>query len=668
VIRRSRSELAADALIASLPAITLVVGKGGVGKTTCAAGVAVRFQEADDPALLLSTDPAGALGTLLGVPLADGEAHAIDGRPGLLARQLDAVRERRSFLARWRETIVTILDRGTYLDTDDIEGLVDAAFPGADEIFAMLALAELVVAGAGTSFPAGSVNAQRLVVDTAPTGHTLRLLALPETFEAMVALLDAMQSKHRFMVGALTRRYRADAADRFIQEMRKTITALRQTLADPARAAAIIVARAEPVVVAETSRYAEALRALDVRVAAVVINALIEDPDAVTREALAALADMAGDAPCLSLPRWEPAPQSLEEVARLMHEFRPMPRTRTRSSGKTKHSGPKGWHATRSSKRSLSLGGAPRATDAAVDRLLRTLTVVGGKGGVGKTTISTALAIHASISTTAPVLLVSTDPAPSIRDALGIPDPAWARTAAQSVFGVERLFAWQMDASLAFAELRDRYRGRIDDVFEALVGRGLDAAHDRAILRDLLALAPPGIDELYALASLGETLDERRYGHIIVDPAPTGHLLRLLEMPALALEWCHRLMRMILKYKDVVALGEAAEELLAFSKRTRQLDALLRDPQRAAVVLVTLDEPLVRAESLRLASALKSAGITISGVIANRVQRDASTASALPLDALPQLAAPVSRVPLVSTGVIRDWMREWWPLTRFQRS
>ncbi len=74
----------------------------------------------------------------------------------------------------------------------------------------------------------------------------------------------------------------------------------------------------------------------------------------------------------------------------------------------------------------------------------------------------------------------------------------------------------------------------------ALVGRGVDVERDRAILRDLLALAPPGIDEVFALSILGDALAERRFRRIIVDPAPTGHLLRLLEMPAIALDWSHR--------------------------------------------------------------------------------------------------------------------------------
>jgi arsenite-transporting ATPase len=157
---------ALDALIAALPPLTLVVGKGGVGKTTCAVGLAAR---------------AGGAGAALGVPLEDGETRAVTDAPGLIARQLDASRARREFLARWRETIVAIVDRGTYLDLEDIGGLVDASFPGADEIFAVLALAELIAGWGDGRSPAAGGEVRRLVVDTAPTGHTLRLLA-PTTF------------------------------------------------------------------------------------------------------------------------------------------------------------------------------------------------------------------------------------------------------------------------------------------------------------------------------------------------------------------------------------------------------------------------------------------------------------------------------------------------------
>src|SRR5205085_3514020 len=110
-----------------------------------------------------------------------------------------------------------------------------------------------------------------------------------------------------------------------------------------------------------------------------------------------------------------------------------------------------------------------------------------------------------------------------------------------------------------------------------LAGRCVGIAHDREIIRDLFALAPPGIDELYALTVLGEELEKGAYDTIVIDPAPTGHLLRLLDMPRLAVAWSHQLMRLMLKYREVVSLGESAQDLLDFSRRTKALDLRLHD-------------------------------------------------------------------------------------------
>src|SRR3954462_7332485 len=155
-----------------------------------------------------------------------------------------------------------ILDRGTYLHKDDIDGLVNAALPGADEIFAVLTLGEILE---GKRY-------ERVVIDTAPTGHTLRLLNLPRSFAAIVRLLDAMQEKHRFMVRALTHHYRADAADALIAELRRRVNTLVDTLTAPAKTAAILVSRPEPVVVAESTRYLEALAESRIAVAAALVN------------------------------------------------------------------------------------------------------------------------------------------------------------------------------------------------------------------------------------------------------------------------------------------------------------------------------------------------------------------------------------------------------------
>ena len=209
----------------------------------------------------------------------------------------------------------------------------------------------------------------------------------------------------------------------------------------------------------------------------------------------------------------------------------------------------------------------------------------------------------------------------------------------------------------AFTAFRDEYQNRIDDLFEGLTGRGMDLAQDRQILRDLLALAPPGIDELYALTILGNTIDDGRFSRIIVDPAPTGHLLRLLDMPSVAIAWSHQLMRLMLKYKEVVGLGEAAQDLLNFAKRTKALEQRLHDRGQAAAVLVTLDEPLVRGESERLLLALGERGLQVTGIVWNRAL--ASTPP-LPTDAsVPQLFAPLSSPAPVGVDAIRKWCGPW---------
>jgi len=652
--RPAPKAVAIETLLGRLPRFTLVAGKGGVGKTTVSVGIAAHFAAAGEKTLIVSTDPAGALGTALGVALEEGETYDMRELPALSARQLDARSARREFLRRWRDTIVTIVDRGTYLDMEDIEGLVDAAFPGADEVFALLALAELLernVAGDEDRW-------RRIVVDTAPTGHTLRLLELPGTFDAMVALLETMQSKHRFMVSALTHRYRRDRADEFLDAMRAAMDALRKTLSDRERSGVLLVAQPEPVVVAETVRYAVALRSMGLTIAALLVNAVPDRRDETVRSALATLSRMSGKSLTVALPRLDPPPEGLAGIAQALGKLRIVARGNERRGRRKRLRGGNG------AKLPFVLGGAPRAERAhPALTLLRTLTITGGKGGVGKTTVSCALAIAAADSDDGSeggrVLLVSTDPAPSIADALAVDSDRWARTGPEPVRDVAQLDAWQMDAAAAFGQLRERYQDRIDALFDALVGRGVDAAHDRAILRQLLALAPPGIDELYALASLGETLAERQFDRIVVDPAPTGHLLRLIEMPALALDWSHRLMRLMLKYKDVAGLGDAAEELVGFSRRTRALDALLHDAARAGVVLVSLDEPLVRAESERLGDALQRARIAVVGTIRNRAVRVSPTERLQRHAPGLELAAPMSSTPLVGARAVREWYDRW---------
>jgi arsenite-transporting ATPase len=593
---------ALSALLDLLPRTSLIVGKGGVGKTTCAVEIARLFARRRERTLLMSTDPAAALATVLGSRVSTVSAP-VDGEPHLDARQLSATELRRAFLDEWRDTIAEIIDRGTYLDRGDVNGIVDATLPGVDEIFALLALADVL------SDEASAYS--RVVVDTAPTGHTLRLLAAPETFRALVSMLDLMQNKHRFMVRALTHRYRRDRADEFLDAMRARVDRLRAALADPKSVAAVLVTRDEAIVRAESERYLDSLRELHVRVAAVIVNAVTS----------ASVSILDPHIPVILLPY----------------------RAELSTSA---HSG-----VTREQVLTAASLGAERQ-----------LTIVAGKGGVGKSTIATALAIAAADANDDLTLLVSTDPAPSLADALGAHDADWAARDIEHILDdPPNLVVRQMDAGAAFARIRDHYQTRIDALFESLVGRGVDVQQDHAILRDLLALAPPGIDELFALSILGDALHENRFARIVVDPAPTGHLLRLLEMPAVALDWSHRLMRLMLKYRDVVGLGETAGELLDFAKRTRAVDALIHDASRCGVVIVSLDEPIVRAETERLAVEIPARGIDVAAFVWNRV---ASVPRPLPTSVVArQFCAGEVDPPPIGAAALREWSKSWHELS-----
>jgi arsenite/tail-anchored protein-transporting ATPase len=300
----------------------------------------------------------------------------------------------------------------------------------------------------------------------------------------------------------------------------------------------------------------------------------------------------------------------------------------------------------------------PSAHGIALLSPLSALTIVGGKGGVGKTTVACALALTAARpSTEARVLLVSTDPAPSLADALAQP----IGDEEVEIAAVPGLFARQADASAAFERLRTEYAERVDALFDALATHAIDTSADRRIVRDLLALAPPGIDELYALAAIADAVGEGRFARVIVDPAPTGHLLRLLEMPAIALDWTHQLMRLVLRYRELGALGDLGADLLSLAKRIRAVGALLHDPTRASLIAVVLDEPLVRSETRRLTDAVGALGVRIGGVIWNRAPPDVSFPQ-LPLPAAATAAQLVAfEIQPSPRGVtaIRQWADTW---------
>ncbi len=114
----------------------------------------------------------------------------------------------------------------------------------------------------------------------------------------------------------------------------------------------------------------------------------------------------------------------------------------------------------------------------------------------------------------------------------------------------------------------------------------------------LVELTPPGIDEIAALGTISDLLDPKRYQTIVLDTAPTGHLIRFLELPQVALSWIRTFMKLLLKYKDVMRANQVAEELVALSKSIKKVIALLTDAERCEFVGVAIPERMSLEETV----------------------------------------------------------------------
>src|SRR5215211_4791014 len=255
-------------------------GKGGTGKTTAAAATALALLDAaaaGENLLLFSTDPAHSLSDSLGVEVGDRTAEVARrgrgaGAPRLFAREMDAAAALDDFKQKHRAVLAEIADRGTILDEADINDLLDLSLPGMDEVMALFELSEVERAG----------EFARVVVDTAPSGHTSRMLRLPDVFRRWVGALDVMSEKHRYMVAHFARRgrVREDEVDLFLRDLAARVEAVRATLYDPARARFVLVTTPEAMAFEETARYLASLRAEGAPVTDLVVNRVEREHDA----------------------------------------------------------------------------------------------------------------------------------------------------------------------------------------------------------------------------------------------------------------------------------------------------------------------------------------------------------------------------------------------------
>ena len=458
-------------LLTAPPRFLFFTGKGGVGKTSVASATSIALADRGQRVLLVSTDPASNLDEVLGVPLG-AAPRAIPGVAGLKASNLDPL----AAAAAYRERVVgpyrgVLPDSAVASIEEQLSGACTVEIAAFDEFTALL------------TDPAATASYDHVVFDTAPTGHTLRLLALPgawSTFidtntlgSSCIGPLSGLASAHE--------RYRAAVA----------------TLADAARTVLVLVSRPDRIALDEAARAAAELAALGVTNQRMVVNGVFRGPDpsdvlavALASRAEAALAALPGGLAALERDEVPLVPWTPVGIAGL---------------------------------RALTAGVAPAETAQApipvagtnalaelVGELAqrgRGLVLTVGKGGVGKTTLAAAIATELAAQGHA-VELTTTDPAAHLDAVLDAEE-----TAGSGSLRVSRI---------------DPERETADYVAEVLAdaGAGLDEAA-RAVLEE--DLRSPCTAEIAVFRAFARTVAGAADRFVVLDTAPTGHTLLLLD-------------------------------------------------------------------------------------------------------------------------------------------
>ena len=253
---------------------TLYGGKGGVGKTTCAAATGLALAESGQETLVVSTDPAHSLADAYETELGP-EPVAV--APGLDAVEVDASVRADRYEAMARAFAAELRSAGISLEDDEVERLFGTGAPaGSDEIAALDLLVEYVEAG----------EWDRIVLDTAPTGHTLRLLELPAVLGLGLQTLSSLRGQVR-RIGESAKRVvlgpmyyatgdRGETTDD-LEELRQRLERARELLTDPERAEFRVVLVPESMAVAETERLVASLREGGLPRGPLVVNRVLDD-------------------------------------------------------------------------------------------------------------------------------------------------------------------------------------------------------------------------------------------------------------------------------------------------------------------------------------------------------------------------------------------------------
>jgi arsenite-transporting ATPase len=533
----------------SPPRFLFFTGKGGVGKTSIACAAAIHLARAGRKVLLVSTDPASNVGQVFGLTIGNTITDVV-AVPGLSALEIDPEQAADAYRERIIGPVRGLLPEKELASiTEQLSGSCTTEIASFNEFTALLTDHDTVA------------DFDHVLFDTAPTGHTIRLLQLPGSWTDFLNDGKGDASCLGPMSG--------------LEKQRSIYADAVAALADPQRTRLVLVARAQRSPLAEIARTHAELADIGLIHQYVVINGVLPAPEdgdelaaAIYRRERAALEDLPRELCALPSDRVELKPTNMVGISALEGLFTVNPDATPQAIAA---------EATPVPQAPLS---------ALIDELAEAdhgLIMCMGKGGVGKTTLAAAIAV-ALAQRGHDVHLTTTDPAAHLTDTLD-----------GHLAGLE---VSRIDPAEATAQYRDRVL--------ATKGAALDEQGRATLAEDL---ASPCTEEVAVFQAFSRVIHESRRKFVVVDTAPTGHTLLLLD----ATGSYHR---------------EIARQMGDSTNFTTPL-MRLQNPEETKILLVTLAETVPRLEAEGLQADLQRAGITPWAWIINNSLAAAQTMSDL---------------------------------------
>jgi arsenite-transporting ATPase len=244
--------------------LVLIGGKGGVGKTSCATSIGLELSKTHKT-LIISTDPAHSISDCLGQQLGNG-IHFIEGDENLAVTEIFAEQVYANFKEKHEEELKGLFETSTKLDSEDIDDLLKLSIPGIDEVMSLMTIIDIIEEG----------KFDKYVVDTAPTGHALRMISSPKVLDQWIKVAARMRWKYRYMVTSFSGTYTQDKTDALLLKLKKTVKKIELLFRDATQCEFIPVCIPESMAVLETGRLISSLDSSNLSVRQMIVNNVLQ--------------------------------------------------------------------------------------------------------------------------------------------------------------------------------------------------------------------------------------------------------------------------------------------------------------------------------------------------------------------------------------------------------